>query len=111
MKLAIIGSRNLKIENLEKYLPSGITEIVSGGAIGIDTIAAEYAKKQGIILKEFLPEYQKYKKNAPLIRNKQIVNYADEALIFWNGKSHGTKYTMELFRQANKKFTLILLEN
>ena len=30
MKIAIIGSRNLCIENLGEYLPAGITEIVSG---------------------------------------------------------------------------------
>lgn len=32
MKLAVIGSRNLNIVNLSKYLPQGVTEIVSGGA-------------------------------------------------------------------------------
>ena len=36
MKLAIIGSRGLWVENLGDYLPSGVTEIVSGGAKGID---------------------------------------------------------------------------
>ena len=32
MKLAIIGSRGLWVENLGDYLPPGVTEIVSGGA-------------------------------------------------------------------------------
>ena len=30
MKLAIIGSRTLSVDDLGKYLPQGITEIVSG---------------------------------------------------------------------------------
>ena len=34
MKVAIIGSRNLKVLNLQKYLPEGVTEIVSDGAKG-----------------------------------------------------------------------------
>ena len=34
MKVAIVGSRNLHVENLEKYLPKNTTEIVSGGARG-----------------------------------------------------------------------------
>ena len=43
MKVAVIGSRNLTVSNLEKYLPAGVTEIVSGGARGVDTSAREYA--------------------------------------------------------------------
>ena len=43
MKVAVIGSRNLTVSNLEKYLPAGVTEIVSGGARGVDTSAREYS--------------------------------------------------------------------
>lgn len=32
MRVAVIGSRNLRIDDLEKYLPENTTEIVSGGA-------------------------------------------------------------------------------
>ena len=39
MKVAIIGSRNMNVENLQDYLPEGTDEIVSGGARGIDTCA------------------------------------------------------------------------
>lgn len=45
MKVAIIGSRTLRIENLGDYLPENVTEIISGGAVGVDTCAREYAKK------------------------------------------------------------------
>ena len=42
MKVAVIGSRGLTVMNdLGKYLPEGTTEIVSGGARGIDTCAKE----------------------------------------------------------------------
>lgn len=53
MKLAIIGSRNSVVENLEKYIPSDVTEIVSGGARGIDTCAKQYAMEKGLTLTEF----------------------------------------------------------
>ena len=42
MKVAVVGSRNLRIDDLGKYLPDGVTEIVSGGARGVDTSAREY---------------------------------------------------------------------
>ena len=107
MKLAIIGSRDVVIENLEQYLPEDVTEIVSGGAKGVDTCAKEYALERGIQLTEFFPEYKKYKRSAPLKRNLQIIGYADEILAFWNGKSRGTKYVIEQCKKMNKKMTVI----
>ena len=53
MKVAIIGSRNLYIDNLDKYIPEDTDEIVSGGAVGIDTCAKEFALKNNIKLTEF----------------------------------------------------------
>ena len=55
MKVAVIGSRNLTVENLGQYLPEETTEIVSGGAKGMDTCAREYAIANGLKLTEFLP--------------------------------------------------------
>lgn len=46
MKVAVIGSRVLKVNNPGKYLPKETTEIVSGGAVGIDTCAREYAQSK-----------------------------------------------------------------
>lgn len=46
MKIAVIGSRNLSVVNLEMYLPKDLTEVVSGGAKGIDACAREYAIKK-----------------------------------------------------------------
>lgn len=107
MRLAIIGSRNLSVSNLEKYMPSGVSEIVSGGARGIDTCAKEYAMENDLILTEFLPEYSKYGRSAPLVRNDLIIDYADEVIAFWDGKSRGTKYVIEKCKSKNKKLTVI----
>ena len=109
MKLAIIGSRNLEVKNIGDYLPKGVTEIVSGGAVGIDTAAANYAKENGITLTEFLPDYQRYKRGAPLKRNQQIAEYADAVLAFWDGSSRGTMHTVNLFKTLNKPVTIVKL--
>ena len=98
MKIAIVGSRNIHIDNIEEYL-SECDEIVSGGAKGVDTCAAEYAKKNNIKLTEFLPDYNRYAKAAPIVRNKQIVDYADKVIAFWDGKSKGT---LSVIRYAEK---------
>ena len=91
MKISVIVSRGLVINDLGKYLPANVTEIVSGGAKGIDTCAKEYALSNGIKLTEFLPEYNKYGRGAPLKRNLLIIDYADEVPAFWDGRSSGTK--------------------
>lgn len=103
MKVAVVGSRGLCVNDLGKYLPKEVTEIVSGGAKGIDTCAREYAKANGIKLTEFLPEYEKYGRGAPLKRNLQIIDYADLVLIFWDGVSRGTKYVIDNCKKKNRK--------
>ena len=110
MKIAVIGSRNLKVDNLEDYLPADCTEIVSGGAKGIDECAAAYAKVHDLKLTEFLPQYEKYKRGAPIVRNKQIVDYADLVLAFWNGKSKGTLSVIRYCEKTGKQCKVILSE-
>lgn len=108
MKIAIIGSRNLKVLNLEKYLPMGVTEIVSGGAKGIDSCAKDYALKNKIKIMEFLPEYDKYGRVAPLKRNDLIIEYADLVSAFWDGKSRGTKYVIDNCKHKNKPIKIYI---
>ncbi len=99
MKVAVIGSRNLQVDDLENYLPEYTTEIVSGGAIGVDRSARKYAEKTGLKLTEFLPEYDKFGRKAPLRRNITIIEYADLVLAFWDGQSHGTGYVIRCCRE------------
>lgn len=109
MKIAVIGSRNLTVNDLGKYLTEDVTEIVSGGAKGIDLCAREYARVNKIKLTEFLPEYEKYGRGAPLKRNLQIIDYADLILAFWDGKSKGTKYVIDNCKKRNKKVSVFII--
>lgn len=109
MKVAIIGSRNLKVDNIEAYLPQGTAEIVSGGARGVDSCAAAYAREKGLKLTVFLPDYTLYGRSAPLRRNEEIADYADACIAFWDGESHGTVYTVRLFEKRGKPVRVIRL--
>lgn len=101
MKVAVIGSRGLNVPSLGDYLPEGTDEIVSGGAKGIDTSAKQYALAHGLKLTEFLPEYDKYGRSAPLKRNITIIEHADLVLAFWDGQSRGTAFVIKKCHEMN----------
>jgi len=88
-------------------LPPGTFEIVSGGAKGVDASAKEYAIANGIKLVEFLPEYEKYGKFAPLKRNFQIIQYADLVIAFWDGNSSGTKSVIDNCKKLGVRVMIV----
>ena len=102
MKVAVVGSRTITVDNLEDYLPEGVTEIISGGAKGVDTCAREYAEKHNIPLREYLPEYSKYGRAAPIVRNREIVDAADAVIVIWDGHSKGTEMIIDYCQKQNK---------
>ena len=102
MRVAIVGSRSIEYDKLKKeayellcrYIPANATEIVSGGAVGIDTLAEIYAKNR----------------RAPIIRNDEIISYAQYVLAFWDGSSHGTAYTVATCIKEGVPVKIISLE-
>ncbi len=108
MRIAVIGSRNLQLA-IDRFIPDETTEIISGGARGIDTCAYMYAKKHHIPFYVFPPMYEMYGKAAPLIRDKQIVQNCDMVIAIWDGVSKGTKFTIDYARKMNKRLKLYIL--
>ena len=107
MKLAIIGSRTCPPVDIEQYLKYIPDTIVSGGAKGADTYAREFAQKHNLKLIEFLPEYNKYGRTAPLVRNKLIIDECDCVLAFWDGQSRGTKFTLDYAKEKGKPIKIV----
>lgn len=101
MKIAIIGLRVLQID-VAIYIPEEVTEIISGGAKGIDLLAENYADIRNIAKRIIKPEYDKYGRAAPLKRNEEIVNISDMVIAIWDGKSHGTKYVIDYAQKMGK---------
>lgn len=106
VKVAIVGSRNFRhlelVRQFVRGLPVG-TEVVSGGARGVDSTTDGVARSVGLPVKTFVPNYQRYQgKFAPLQRNAEIVAYLipDGRLVaFWDGQSTGTR---DVVRKAFK---------
>ena len=107
MKLLIVGSRGITDFDLSEYIPSQTDLIISGGAKGVDTLAEAYADQHQISKLILRPKYHLYGKAAPIKRNEQMVDLADEVLIIWDGSSRGAQHTLNFAQKKNKPITLI----
>ena len=56
-----------------------------------------------------LPDYSLYGKQAPIVRNKLMVDLADSVLVIWDGKSHGAKITADYAKKLNKLLNNIII--
>ena len=112
MRLAVFGSRCFKDYKLLSKILGDIWddepfELVSGGAEGADTLAEKWYVFSGEKPKIFKPDYKTYGDKAPLIRNKQIAEYSDNGICFWDGESRGTMHTMMEFVKQGKQVNII----
>lgn len=99
MKTIIAGGRN--ITNYSLLLSTigesvfTITEVISGMAPGVDTLAIDYAKDNHLPLREFHADWNQYKRAAGPIRNRQMAEYGEALIAIWDGESRGTKNMIE----------------
>lgn len=98
-KVIIAGGRNFndysRLKNVCSFylgnkIPNEI-EIVSGTANGADKLGEIYANENGYKIKRFPADWDKYGKSAGHKRNLQMAEYADALILFWDGKSKGSK--------------------
>ncbi len=109
MKVAVIGSRGLHVD-VSAYIPPETTEIITGGAKGIDTQAERYANEHGLKLTVFRPAYEILGSRAPLARNEQIVSAADLVVAIWDGRSRGTRHAITRAMQQNKPLQIHVID-
>ena len=114
MRIAIVGSRtftdydkfhDLLMKALCEFkvnIATGAVTFISGGAIGVDSMAEQFCKQYSWPCKVIKPDWNRYGKSAGFIRNTEIVEDADLVLAFWDGESRGT---LDSIRKAtlNKK--------
>jgi hypothetical protein len=67
-----------------------ITEMVSGGAPGVDTLGEHWAHELGIPVSRFLADWTRYGRRAGPIRNMEMADFAEALIAVWDGKSKGT---------------------
>jgi len=113
MRIAIVSSRGFtNFDYLEKtilknYKIENIKEIISGGVEGTDALVEQFAIKHSIPMSIFTPDWDLYGKSAGYKLNIQIIDMSDEVIAFWDGKSKGTKLSIDLANKSKKKVMIV----
>ncbi len=113
MKVIIAGGRTITDPALvhramSKFTESGRwpSEIVSGGANGVDFMGETWARGHHIPVKLFPAEWGRYGKKAGPMRNVSMSLYAEALVAIWDGKSSGTGNMIGQMRKLGK-FVLV----
>lgn len=102
MKVIVAGSRNFYNYELLKSECDRILkevsdiEIVSGTAKGADSLGERYALERGYELTKFPAEWKEYGNMAGPLRNREMAEYADMLICFWDFKSRGSMNMIEV---------------
>jgi hypothetical protein len=103
MKTIIAGSRHITSPAvLEEAIARArwpITEVVSGGARGVDRLGEQWASANNLPCKIFPAQWSTYGKSAGPIRNAEMARYADALIALWDGESRGTKNMIDLAKK------------
>ena len=114
LKIVIAGSRTITDYNHlltaisqavkeQTITPAVSFELVSGGAIGVDTLARRFANENNLILTEMKPIYNgPNDRGAPLRRNCDMAEYGDVLVAVWDGVSPGTKHMINEMKKRGK---------
>lgn len=98
IKLVVAGSREIRDrEVVEEAMGRAeiafgpVSEIVHGGARGVDSLADSIARDWDVEVTLFEPEWDEYGKAAGPLRNSEMAQYGDALVAVWDGESTGTK--------------------
>ena len=79
-------------------------EIISGDCLkGADKLAKQYATDYHFDYVGYPADWNQYGKRAGAIRNRTMVDLCDEAVVFWDGASKGTKISVDMLREKFKE--------
>lgn len=106
----VTGSRSIADIDISKYLKN-IDVLLTGGAKGVDSLAVTYAEKNSIKHIEVLPDYAKYHRAAPVIRDEEMVKMCERVIAIWDGKSKGTLHTINFAKKYNKPVAIHIISN
>ncbi|KPE51242.1 DUF2493 domain-containing protein [Chryseobacterium indologenes] len=113
-KVIIAGTRTFEDysflkERCDYYLQNyQEIEIISGGARGADLLGERYAVENGYNISRFPANWDLGPKAGP-IRNREMAEYADALIAFWDSKSKGTLSMINIAKELGLKVKIVLI--
>jgi hypothetical protein len=114
MRVIVAGSRGFNdYHKLKKKLDSILKNqkditIISGTASGADRLGERYAGENHHKLEEYPAMWDIFGKSAGYKRNEEMANVADACVVFWDGKSRGTKHMIDIAKKNQLKLRIIM---
>ena len=114
--LLIAGGRDFSNYNLlarrcAAYIAEncGVQEpiILSGCASGADSLGEQFAMEYSLECRYFPAQWEKYGRAAGPMRNRQMAQVANGAVVFWDGRSRGTRSMIGYLRQMGVPFEVV----
>ena len=116
-RMIVAGGRDYSNQNVVNYYIDRVKDvcdsrglnlvIVCGMATGADTLGRNYAISNGLEVLEFPADWNKYGKSAGYIRNKEMGDVADSAIVFLDGRSKGSKLMIDIMHELKKPVVAI----
>lgn len=79
-----------------------IGEVVSGCARGADSLGERWAEDNGVLVKRFPANWERFGRAAGMYRNAEMADYASGGIILWDGDSRGTLDMIDKLRRLRK---------
>ena len=101
----ICGSKSIKDVNIRRFVrPTSCSAIVCSGINGVDNASERFAKKYKLEFIAFLSNAKVFKDKADLMRDRDMVDFCDVCIAFWDGESDDiadiVQYAIERKRQV-----------
>ncbi len=81
--------------------------VISGHARGADSLGEQFAREYELPYDLFIANWDKYGRAAGPIRNREMAEVADGAVIFWDGESRGTRSMIALLHKFKVPFEVV----
>ena len=116
LKLIVAGGRDFNdYELMSKVImdlalvvyPDQAISIVSGMAKGADALGYMFAVENNVKKYIFPADWNRYGRSAGMLRNKEMGNFSDVLLAFWDNRSRGTHQMIEFMGTLNKPVHIV----
>lgn len=117
MRIIVGGSRSLDDYTLVEQVLDKLTAkldktrlvILSGGATGADRLGEQWCFRRLLRYEVWKAEWIKHGKKAGVLRTVAMLQdgRADGAVFFWDGKSPGTKHSIDLCKRLGIKVKVV----